>query len=118
MSIEMMHALNDLNEKWKRENRFVNIGVPGYEGLKIGIGLHSGKTNVGFLGAKSSRVDYTVIGDTVNTSARLVSKAEAGEILVSRQTAEMSGLGFNFEECPPMELKGKAEFVQVYRVKY
>mgnify|MGYP001550341741 CR=1 FL=1 len=118
MSIEMMATLQTLNQRWHAQKRFARIGVPDYPGLAIGIGIHSGEANVGFLGAKSSRVDYTVIGDTVNTSARLVSKAEAGEILVSRATAEMAGIGFKVEAVEPMQLKGKAELVEVYRVLY
>jgi len=118
MSIDMMQTLQTLNERWHAEGRFVRMGVPDYPGLRIGIGLHSGEANVGFLGAKSSRVDYTVIGDTVNTAARLVSKAEAGHIVFSRATVELAGMGFRVEACEPMQLKGKSEFVETYRVLY
>lgn len=118
MSIEMQQTLLRLNEGWHASGRFAELGVPDYPGLKIGIGLHSGEANVGFLGAKSSRVDYTAIGDTVNTAARLVSKAAAGEIVISRATVEAAGVGFRFEELEPMMLKGKAEPVSTFKVLY
>ena len=118
MSIEMMSTLATLNQRWLAQKRFARMGVPDYPGLAIGIGIHSGEANVGFLGAKSSRVDYTVIGDTVNTAARLVGQAGAGEILISRATVDMAGIGFKVTECEPMQLKGKTELVQVYSVDY
>ena len=62
------------------------------------------------------RMDYTAIGDTVNTAARLESKAGPGEILVSEAVYEHLRGRVRMEYVEKMMLKGKKEGVNVYRV--
>jgi adenylate cyclase len=76
------------------------------EDLKIhqlGIGIHSGPVIIGNLGS-SSRLDYTLIGKTVNLAARLCSMADRMSIVVSRAVREAVGgdprLGFHNERQP------------------
>ncbi len=89
----------------------IEFGVP----LSFGIGIHSGKAIVGNIGS-SYRMDYTAIGDTVNTAARLESKARPHQILLSETAAErVQGL-VSLAMAGRIELKGKAEPVQVYEV--
>lgn len=80
------------------------------EELKVGVGVHFGPAVVGNMGAER-HMDYTAIGDTVNTSARLEANAPAGMIYISRAVAdaltgriEYTSLGNS------VQLKGKSEF--------
>jgi adenylate cyclase len=82
------------------------------------VGINSGDVNVGFLGSRKRKIEYTVIGDTVNTAARLVSKATPGQIVVSEETMMLLGDRFQTRELGAMQLKGKAAPVNVYEVVY
>lgn len=81
----------------------------------FGIGVNCGEAVVGNIGCEF-RMDYTAIGDTVNTAARLESKAKAGEILISDAVYQSLRGRIEVEEVGEMELKGKSKAVMVYRV--
>lgn len=83
--------------------------------VKFGIGIHCGEAVVGNIGCEF-RMDYTAIGDTVNTAARLESRAGAGEILISEEVYRMVEDRILAEAVGEMELKGKSHAVKVYRV--
>jgi adenylate cyclase len=57
-----------------------------------------------------------VIGDTVNTSARLCGIAESGQIVVSESTYTRLGTRFEVEELPPAKLKGKERPLRIFNV--
>ena len=61
-------------------------------------------------------MDYTAIGDTVNTAARLESNAKAGQILVSERLYQAIKNRVQAEEIGVIPLKGKSEGVFVYNV--
>ena len=105
-AMEMMAELDKLNEKWKAEGR---------PELQIGIGLNHGEAFAGNIGSEK-RLEYTVIGDTVNTASRLCSAAGPGEILISEDMRKSLKSVPALAVCPPMELKGKSQPVPVYRV--
>ncbi|MEG1742403.1 MAG: adenylate/guanylate cyclase domain-containing protein, partial [Acetivibrio sp.] len=84
--------------------------------VSFGIGVHCGPAVVGNIGAKN-RMDYTAIGDTVNTSSRLESNAPANTIYISRAVAdalkgriEVTSLGSG------IKLKGKKEGFEILKV--
>lgn len=79
----------------------------------VQIGLSSGTLCVGGYGG-STRRSFGAIGDEVNSAARLMAKAQPGEILVSGRVRQMAGDGFAFEARPPMAVKGKAEPMPVF----
>ena len=83
--------------------------------VSFGIGVNCGEAVVGNIGC-DFRMDYTAIGDTVNTAARLESRAGAGEILISQAVYEGLKDRIAVEEVGEMELKGKSKAVMVYRV--
>ena len=77
--------------------------------VSFGVGVHVGPAVVGNIGA-SKRMDYTAIGDTVNTASRLESNAPGGKIFISRAVADI--LGDRAETTSlggSIHLKGKAE---------
>lgn len=85
--------------------------------LRVGIGINTGIVTAGNIGSPR-RIDYTVIGDTVNTASRLMSNAAGGQILISQSTAEELGDGFDLQRLPPLMVKGRSEPVQVFNVAW
>jgi adenylate cyclase len=83
--------------------------------IPVGAGVHTGRMWFGAVG-NGGHTELTVLGDTVNTAARLAAAAGAGEILVSADAAAASGLDPNLERRS-LELKGKAEATQVVTVR-
>lgn len=106
-AIDMMRELEKLNRKWEAEGR---------PQLRIGIGLNHGEAFAGNIGSER-RLEFTVIGDVVNTASRLCSAAEAGEILFSEEMRRAISKLPRLSACPPMELKGKSQPVPVWRVE-
>lgn len=74
----------------------------------FGIGIHTGPAVVGNVGAPD-RMDYTAIGDTVNTASRLESAAPGGMIYISRAVADTLKGRIKVREIGAIRLKGKAE---------
>ncbi|HEV8498661.1 MAG TPA: adenylate/guanylate cyclase domain-containing protein [Gemmatimonadaceae bacterium] len=105
-AIEMMHELEKLNVGWRAAGR---------PELHIGIGLNFGEAFAGNIGSER-RLEFTVIGDTVNTAKRLCSAAGPGEILLTDDFRRALRNPPKLIECPPMELKNKSQPVTVYRV--
>ncbi len=85
--------------------------------LPVGAGVHTGTAFIGPVGSESV-MQITALGDTVNTTARLASKAETGEILISDAAYEAAGLDLGALEHRSLELKGRVEplGVRVLRV--
>jgi adenylate cyclase len=106
-ALAMQRAIARLNERWAAEGR-PEIGV--------GIGINHGEVFVGNIGSHR-RLEYTVIGDAVNVAARLCAEAGPGEILVSESLLGVIRDHVSTEYLPEMALKGKAQMVQVYRVR-
>jgi adenylate cyclase len=84
----------------------------------VGIGINSGIVTAGNIGSPR-RIDYTVIGDTVNTASRLMSNAPAGKIIISQATAaDLTPTKFILTPLSPLTVKGKSEPIQVFRVDW
>lgn len=83
--------------------------------LALRIGLNLGEVVVGGLGS-DLRLDYTAVGDTVNVAARLQELAHPGEVLVARSVAEAAHAAFTFEPLGPVEIRGRREPVEAYRL--
>jgi class 3 adenylate cyclase len=84
---------------------------------KVSIGINSGEMISGNIGSASlRRLDYTVIGDTVNTAQRLQSAAGPGQILINNISYDKVKESFNCREVGEMSLKHKASHVTVYEV--
>ena len=84
--------------------------------LGVGIGIHTGPLVSGYVGSSKS-LSYTVIGDTVNVSARLCGIAAGGQIIVSEATAEYLGGRFPLDPLPDAALKGKERPMRIFAVR-
>jgi adenylate cyclase len=84
--------------------------------ISVGIGIHTGIAYVGSVIAEGG-ADIAMLGDSVNTTARLTSQAAAGEILVSDSTREAAGLDTKGLESRNLNLKGKSEEVLTWVLK-
>ena len=83
----------------------------------ITAGINCGEMISGNIGSEQlKRLDYTVIGDTVNTAQRLQSVAEPGQILISQKSYEKVKESFNCNRIGDMELKNKANPLVLYEV--
>jgi len=83
--------------------------------LGVGIGVNAGDVVFGAMGALN-RLDFTVIGDSVNLAARLESNARPGQILISHRTYERVRDLVDARPLGRIRVKGKEEEVEVYEV--
>ena len=107
-AVEMMNVLHQLNENWKKI---------GKETLDIGIGLNTGDMIVGNMGS-SSRMDYTLMGDSVNLGARLegTNKVYKTHIIISEYTYEHVREYVIVRELDLIKVKGKELPVKIYEL--
>jgi len=106
--VDMQKRLSELREKWRQE---------GKPELKMRIGLSTGPAVVGNMGSRN-RMDYTMMGDTVNTAARLegVNKIYGIYTLVCETTFKKANQRIWGREIDSINVVGKAEPVTVYQV--
>lgn len=94
-----------------REELFADFGV----NIRIGAGIHTGTVYVGNMGS-TDLINYTLIGDNVNITARLESLCGVYDVgvVVSGETKEMCGYSFGFQHLDTIIVKGKSQPVSVY----
>ena len=83
--------------------------------VELGVGINTGFAVVGNIGA-DFRMDYTAIGDTVNTAARLESDAAPSQILISDFTYQQVKDKVEVRNLGSIKVKGKSQEVSVYEV--
>jgi adenylate cyclase len=106
-ALDQLTSLEKLNKKWKDEGR---------PELGVGIGINFGEVFAGNIGS-DRRLEYTVIGDAVNTAKRLCDTAGANQILVSEPFYQQLKKPPQVDPLDPIHVKGKSKKVPVYRVK-
>ncbi|OGO70889.1 MAG: hypothetical protein A2Z37_06440 [Chloroflexi bacterium RBG_19FT_COMBO_62_14] len=83
--------------------------------LSFGVGIHSGEALLGLVGTQE-RLEYTAIGDSVNTAKRLQENAARGQILISKiSVGNVRGL-VDLKEVPPILAAGKQQPIPAYEV--
>ena len=107
-SVEMQTRLAEMRRIWRESNT---------PELKMRIGLYTGPAVVGNMGSKN-RMDYTMMGDTVNTAARLegVNKIYGTYSLIGERTRREAGDDFLVREVDHIQLLGKKDPIRVYEL--
>lgn len=89
-------------------------GSPEGPWIEVGAGVHTGVAWIGSLGTAGGVTDITVLGDSVNVTARLASEAKAGEVVVSDHSWSDARRESIWSEKRQLMLKGKSESVLVH----
>jgi adenylate cyclase len=111
-AIRMGERLEEINERWRTENRPT---------VQMRVGIFTGPLVVGCVGSRH-RLEYTVIGDTVNIASRLESfkkelDAESTcRVLIGESTWKCVGEQFRTRGLGSIALKGKDQCVEIYQV--
>jgi adenylate cyclase len=106
-------AYDCINRGPELQRKLLAQGLPP---IRWGIGINSGPAVVGNMGSRS-RLQYTALGDTVNTAARFCAHASAFHVLIGQKTYEMCRDYLAVDLVPGVQLKGKsAEKFRIYRV--
>jgi len=82
--------------------------------IPVGVGVNTGVAYIGSMKMEGGRTEITILGDVVNTTARLCSEAMTGELLVGQRAMEMSGLPMGEHELRKLSLKGKQEITDAW----
>ena len=107
-------AAVEVQTQFQQLNEFRVMG--GAEAVELRIGIHSGKVIVGNVGT-NHRMDWTVIGDVVNTASRIEKESVPGAVLISEPTFERIRQQVITLDRFQIRVKGKAERLQVMFVK-
>jgi adenylate cyclase len=85
--------------------------------IPVGVGINTGTAYIGSVKMEGGRADITLLGDVVNTTARICSEAAAGELLVGDAAMQMAGLSKEEHELRNLSLRGKQQTVDAWVVK-
>ncbi|GIP24066.1 CHASE2 domain-containing protein [Paenibacillus sp. J22TS3] len=114
------HAMRAVRAAWMMKEKAAGlrdklISKYGFS-IQFGIGVHTGPAVFGNIGSKT-RMDYTAIGDSVNTAARLEGAAEPGQILLSETTYQAVRDRVHAAGLGEIKVKGKEQRLQIYELE-
>ncbi len=115
-AIKTAMEIREAIEKLKKD-----LEAEGLPLIKLRIGIHSGKIITGSMGG-SEKIEYALIGDSVNVAARLESLNKENmknncRILVSKESLNFANSSdFNLEEWGPCKVKGRESLVEVFEI--
>jgi len=104
-------------ETGKRIMKAMGYGGSSKPWIPVGIGINTGLAYVGSVNAEGGVSNIAMLGDAVNTTARLTSLAVAGEMLVSDATRQAAGLKTDGMELRNLILKGRSQEVKAWALR-
>ncbi|MBI5182438.1 MAG: adenylate/guanylate cyclase domain-containing protein, partial [Nitrospirae bacterium] len=114
-ALHMSSKLNKMQEEWRASGKSI---------LDCGMGINTGEVLIGNIGAQGKKMDYTMIGDHVNLTARVekLTREYHTRVLITEDTVRniealiKKGCFGHFElkEFPPVKVKGKEREVKVF----
>ena len=107
-AVQTALAIREAIEKLHKE-------LPKKDHLDFGVGIHYGEALLGWIGTEK-RLEYTAIGDSVNTTKRIQENASKNQILMSRHAYERVKNQINAKPYAPLTVKGKTQPIDVYEV--
>lgn len=107
MALEMRQKLSELRESWAK------LGIN--EHLEVRIGMHTGFCAVGNFGSEF-RMDYTIIGSSVNLASRLLTSGTPGQIVISEESYSLINDTIRCQENGLVRAKGFAQPVKTYEI--
>jgi len=109
-ALEMMEELRRFNQRREQAGLFI---------IEAGIGINTGNVVAGIIGSSEGRIEYTVIGDPVNTASRLEDLSKNGtrtKIIISGRTFQPVSHLFEAERIGTEKVKGKQREVEIYEI--
>ncbi len=101
-------------ETAKQILRATGHGSPSGPWVPVGVGVHTGIAYIGATNSSGGGADISILGDAVNTAARIATQAAAGELLVSDDTLQKAGVKTDGMQCRDLQLKGKSRLVRAW----
>lgn len=105
-AIEMQQAIHKMNQKRIPEEQF-----------NVRIGINTGYCVAGRIGSYQ-RMEYTVLGDTVNLASRIESNGKAGSVIIGEATRALLNPAFETLELEPIRVKNKTNPIRIFEVKF
>jgi class 3 adenylate cyclase len=111
------HTMRAVRTAIKLRERIAQLHsvLPPEAHLAFGVGIHYGDAILGLIGTEK-RLEYTAIGDSVNTTKRLQENAGKNQIVISAQAYERVKDHVLVRVMEPMTVKGKREAIPVYEI--
>jgi adenylate cyclase len=113
------HAVQAVLTAWEMQKDLDALNAEraakGLFSIKVGVGLCSGEVIAGYMGS-TKKMEYTVIGDTVNVAARLCSLAGPMDVIIAESTYALTHAFIQTEPLKPIQVKGKSEPMKTFRV--
>jgi adenylate cyclase len=111
------HTLRAIRAAWgiRRALTALHARLPASSHLSFGVGIHLGEAVLGLVGTER-RLDFTAIGDSVNTAKRIQENSNPGQILISQSVLDVVKDHVLFAPVEPIQAKGKRDPIQVYEV--
>lgn len=119
MALFPRDALGALKAAWEMNEKVRSLNESGATTFKMGIGVHQGQAILGSIGSKR-RIDMTVIGDTVNTAARVESLTRTYDVDILFTKSMVSAVGTDFRgtyrSIDQVKAKGKSETIEIFEL--